>query len=82
MSNVDSTPAFPYALSPLCQIPMADSPISFHVIDAADTLIRASQALAALYQNTSDEDYGRALLLETIDRAMQHAIALLQTPDK
>ena len=74
--------AFPHTKSPLCL-----SPTPYYAGDsraratsAIDTLDRAGQALESLYQDASDADYGRALLLETIHEAMLHAISLLRDP--
>ena len=74
------TPAFPHRTSPLCQIPTPEyiNDPRVRAVHAVDTLSRAGQALESLYRDASDEDYGRALLLETIHGAMRHAITLLQ----
>ncbi len=76
MQSNDIT-SFPYALSPLCLLPTSmKCPLSRQV-SALDTLIRTAQALGTLYENSSDEDYGKALILETIHNAIRHAITLL-----
>ena len=83
----NSTLAFPYSLSPLCCIPSpqyTNTP-NARLVNAIDTLSRAGQALESLYQDASNEEFGRALLLETIHNAMKHAITLIQdgpAPDK
>lgn len=81
MQSNDIT-SFPYALSPLCLLPDRADNRSSYVLCALDTLIRTAQALESLYQNSSDEDYGKALILESIHNAIRHAITLLSKGEK
>ena len=81
MSNNQFTALHQTALSPLCLIPSDPADSSWRSLAARDTLDRAEQALESLYQNASNEDYGRVLMLETVHGAIKHAIALLSIPE-